>query len=272
MTRSSFGFLVGPVVLLSLDSFMKLWLRYHPKFKNNPLYICGVSYSGVTIPSIVQKIYTGNEDDHETPINIKGYVLGNPVTDRTYENISKIEYAHRMALISDELYKSTRKNCLGDYVAKGSGNSFCQNDMKALDKDDVVVNTDVAVNRDWDRMSWQLTKAEERRRVGCNVDCAGLFGRVPGFIWQGTYSGFGPADDDIRCPPCLSKINIQHILEPVCNGEDTSNSELEDNPISMGTWCRDDNYVFLSMWAKDKTVQKALQIRESETRSKLSKL
>ncbi|KAM7470522.1 hypothetical protein LguiA_008705 [Lonicera macranthoides] len=73
---------------------------------------------------------------------------------------------------------------------------------------------------------------------------------------------------------CLSKINAHHILEPKCDGKDTSNSGLlkgdggsfEDNPIFMGTWCRENYDVFLSMWAKDKTVQKALQIREGTIR------
>lgn len=35
----------------------------------------------------------------------KGYILGNPITQITSENNSKIPYAHGMALISDELYE-----------------------------------------------------------------------------------------------------------------------------------------------------------------------
>ncbi|KAM7474765.1 hypothetical protein LguiB_022008 [Lonicera macranthoides] len=120
----------------------------------------------------------GNEDGNETPVNIKGYMIGNPVTDKMDESNSVIKYAHRMALISDELDK------------------------------------------------------------------------------------------------CLSKINAHHILEPKCDRKDSSNSGLskgdggsfEDNPIFMGTWCRENYDVFLSMWAKDKTVQKALQIREGTIR------
>ncbi|KAM7510188.1 hypothetical protein LguiB_009063 [Lonicera macranthoides] len=113
---------------------------------------------------------------------------------------------------------------------------------------DVAVNADVAVNGDWDRMTLQLTEAEERWREGCNMDWTGVHSRhvraredsfgvvsngamasdagrytlcawrhgsgliglyltdlessvILGFILQGTGSGFGPTDDDIRRPP-----------------------------------------------------------------------
>ncbi|KAM7470526.1 hypothetical protein LguiA_008709 [Lonicera macranthoides] len=181
--------------------FLRKWLRFHPRFMSNPLYICGISYSGIFVPAIVQKIYEGNEDGHETPINIKGYILGNPVTDKIDDYNSRVKYAHRLALISDELYKSSSENCLGDYTPSSSGNALCQNDLKAISKS-------------------------------------------------------------------IDNINYVHILEPLCIEKEYSNlkrdgGSYEDNPISMDTtWCRVDNYVFLSMWAKDKAVQKALHIRE----------
>ncbi|KAM7474764.1 hypothetical protein LguiB_022007 [Lonicera macranthoides] len=114
--------------------FLRKWLSYHPKFINNPLYICGISYSGITVPAIVQKIYTGNEDGDETPLNIKGYVIGNPITDKKEDENSRVQYAHRVALISDELYKSSKENCQDDYTQSSFANEFCQNDLKGIHK------------------------------------------------------------------------------------------------------------------------------------------
>ncbi|KAJ9538218.1 hypothetical protein OSB04_030951 [Centaurea solstitialis] len=84
--------------------FLRKWLVYHPKFLNNPLYVAGDSYSGILVPIIVQEIYDGNEFGEGPKINIEGYILGNPGTDTSDYN-SRIRYAHRMALLSDAIYK-----------------------------------------------------------------------------------------------------------------------------------------------------------------------
>ncbi|KAM7474789.1 hypothetical protein LguiB_022032 [Lonicera macranthoides] len=114
--------------------FLRKWLTYYSKFIDNPLYICGVSYTGILIPAIVQKIYTGNEEGHEPQMNIKGYMIGNPVTDKINEFNSRVEYSHRFALLPDELYESFKGNCLGDYTQLRPTNAFCQNDVEAINK------------------------------------------------------------------------------------------------------------------------------------------
>ncbi|GMP80808.1 hypothetical protein CsSME_00035780 [Camellia sinensis var. sinensis] len=84
--------------------FLKKWLIDHPDFLSNPVYVGGESYTGLTIPIIVQLISNGNEAGIKLLINLKGYVLGNPATtpnDSNYE----IPFAHGMGLISDELYE-----------------------------------------------------------------------------------------------------------------------------------------------------------------------
>ncbi|GMQ01173.1 hypothetical protein CsSME_00047901 [Camellia sinensis var. sinensis] len=47
----------------------------------------------------------GNEVTHDPPMNIQGYLLGNPFTDANYLN-SRVVFAHRMALLSDDLYEN----------------------------------------------------------------------------------------------------------------------------------------------------------------------
>nr|GMC89603.1 serine carboxypeptidase-like 13 [Ipomoea batatas] len=89
-------------------SFLIQWLLDHPKFLSNPLYITGDSYSGIIIPLIVRKIYDGLESGIEPRLNMKGYVVGNPMTADTYANENnQVIFAYRMGLLSHNLYQGT---------------------------------------------------------------------------------------------------------------------------------------------------------------------
>ncbi|CAK9158474.1 unnamed protein product [Ilex paraguariensis] len=77
----------------------------HPKFLDNPLYIAGDSYTGIVVPIIVQEIYNGNDNGNKPSMNIEGYLEGNPLTDKSSDVNSRVKFAHRVALISDELYE-----------------------------------------------------------------------------------------------------------------------------------------------------------------------
>ncbi|KAK9949182.1 hypothetical protein M0R45_004716 [Rubus argutus] len=113
-------------------SFLMKWLLYHPKFISNPIYIAGDSYSGMIVPVVAQEIVKGIEFGDIPAINLKGYLLGNPSTDLNFDENSKVPYAHRMALIPDELYKSAKKNCRGQYTGIVQGNKQCARDLKAI--------------------------------------------------------------------------------------------------------------------------------------------
>ncbi|KAI4295785.1 hypothetical protein L6164_035795 [Bauhinia variegata] len=81
--------------------FLTKWLLAHPDFHTNPEYIAGDSHSGIIIPPLVEKFWMG-------------YVLGNPFTDFIYDVNSRVKFAHRLALISDEMYEGAKVNCRGD--------------------------------------------------------------------------------------------------------------------------------------------------------------
>ncbi|KAF8016814.1 hypothetical protein BT93_H2124 [Corymbia citriodora subsp. variegata] len=112
--------------------FLRKWLMAHPKFLTNQLYITGDSYSGVVVPIIVKEIYDGNEAGREPPMNLKGYVLGNPVTCEVKDISQRIPYSHKMALISDELYESTKTSCNGDYMNVDPTNGACLTDLEMV--------------------------------------------------------------------------------------------------------------------------------------------
>ncbi|KAI3722222.1 hypothetical protein L2E82_33253 [Cichorium intybus] len=94
--------------------FMRKWFKSNPEFASNPFYVAGDSYSGIPVPVITQLISNGNEDGTKPHINLKGYILGNPMTFPEADNY-KIRFANGMGLISDELYKSLFRSCRGEY-------------------------------------------------------------------------------------------------------------------------------------------------------------
>ncbi|XP_057788114.1 serine carboxypeptidase-like 18 isoform X2 [Salvia miltiorrhiza] len=112
--------------------FLQKWLLNHPKFLNNPLYIAGDSYSGITVPLVVNQVYGGIEAGRNPVLNLKGYILGNPLT-QTYANYNgRVAYAHRMGLLSDELYQSAKENCYGYYLSVDPSNGACKDDLERV--------------------------------------------------------------------------------------------------------------------------------------------
>ncbi|XP_076944242.1 serine carboxypeptidase-like 2 [Bidens hawaiensis] len=85
--------------------FIKKFLKDHPKFSRNPLYIAGISYIGIIVPKVTLELYEGNELEDDQTVNIQGYILTSPLTDKFMDFNSRFEYAHRMALISDDIYQ-----------------------------------------------------------------------------------------------------------------------------------------------------------------------
>ncbi|XP_024922908.1 serine carboxypeptidase-like 1 [Ziziphus jujuba] len=116
-----------------LLQFFRKWLINHPEFISNPFYIGGDSYSGLTVPVLVQQITKENEGGIIQSINLQGYLLGNPGTEPGEGNFA-IPFAHGMALISDELYKSLEKSCGGEYINVKPSNTECQKHLQAYDK------------------------------------------------------------------------------------------------------------------------------------------
>ncbi|CAI9299496.1 unnamed protein product [Lactuca saligna] len=114
--------------------FIKKFLVEHPRFLNNPLYIAGISYMGLLVPKITLEIFEGNERGDQPTLNIQGYILVSPLTDKFKDINSRLEYAHRMALISDDTYKTAIKYCHGNYMDIDASNSLCANSLRQYEE------------------------------------------------------------------------------------------------------------------------------------------
>ncbi|XP_058069724.1 serine carboxypeptidase-like 1 [Magnolia sinica] len=122
-----------------VHEFLKKWLNDHPQFLSNPLYVGGDSYSGITVPIIVQEISNAIEAGQEPILNLKGYLLGNPGTDPKYDGSSRVPFLHGVGIISDELYEATKKSCKGDYT--NPTNPQCAEDLQAVNECTIGLNT-----------------------------------------------------------------------------------------------------------------------------------
>ncbi|KAK4791591.1 hypothetical protein SAY86_032004 [Trapa natans] len=116
-----------------LFQFIKKWLDDHPGFAENELYVGGDSYSGTPIPIFVEGIVQGKWKG-SSDLNLKGYVLGNPVTDTFIDDNSRIPYAHRLTLISDKIFAAANKSCNGNFVVVDPTNVDCITDIDTIDE------------------------------------------------------------------------------------------------------------------------------------------
>ncbi|KAM0052220.1 putative peptidase S10, serine carboxypeptidase, alpha/Beta hydrolase [Helianthus debilis subsp. tardiflorus] len=114
--------------------FIQKWLVEHPKFLDNPLYISGISYMGIVIPAATLEVYKGNERGNQPQVNIKGCLCVSPLTDKFNDFNSRLEFAHRVALISDDIYKSTKETCNGNYITNDPENTLCSNNLQRVDE------------------------------------------------------------------------------------------------------------------------------------------
>ncbi|CAI9115875.1 OLC1v1016886C1 [Oldenlandia corymbosa var. corymbosa] len=114
--------------------FFRKFLFDHPEFISNPVYVGGDSFSGLIVPIVAELIAEGIEKGIEPPIDLKGYILGNPVTIPT-DNDYEVPYAHGVGLISNELYEvCTHLNCEGNYQDIDPRNVPCLDDMNTFNQ------------------------------------------------------------------------------------------------------------------------------------------
>ncbi|KAK0570689.1 hypothetical protein LWI29_005054 [Acer saccharum] len=192
--------------------FLRKWLIEHPQFLSNQLFIGGDSYSGIPLPMVVQHVLDGNQIGLEPFMNLKGYMLGNPKTDSFIDPNSLVPFAHRLTLISTELYNSLKEYCGGDYVNINASNTECVTAMNTYSEMVLQINT-MNVLEPYCQVA--KPKKIEGRRSLADLD---------------------PADIPL--------------------------TELKKGGAF---WCRDYNYVLSGVWANDRRVREALQVRENTT-------
>lgn len=93
-----------------LYNFIQLFLTNHPEYANNDFFVFGESYAGHYVPAISYKIFTANQGSSgKYKINLKGFAIGNGLTDPEIQYKYYTEYAYSnpvKPLITEAQYKA----------------------------------------------------------------------------------------------------------------------------------------------------------------------
>ncbi|VFQ68528.1 unnamed protein product [Cuscuta campestris] len=92
--------------------FLIKWMDRFPRYKTRDVYLAGESYAGHYVPQLAREIVNyNNAPNSNAHINIKGFMVGNAVTDNYYDNLGTVEYWWSHAMISDRTHRQLRSTC-----------------------------------------------------------------------------------------------------------------------------------------------------------------
>uniref|UniRef100_A0A7N0VCP7 Carboxypeptidase n=1 Tax=Kalanchoe fedtschenkoi TaxID=63787 RepID=A0A7N0VCP7_KALFE len=92
-----------------LYEFLQTFFKEHPQYAKNDFYITGESYAGHYIPAFAARVHQGNKAKEGIHINLKGFAIGNGLTDPEIQYPAYTDYALDHKLISNSDYKKINK-------------------------------------------------------------------------------------------------------------------------------------------------------------------
>ncbi|KAL2936467.1 Serine carboxypeptidase-like 29 [Bienertia sinuspersici] len=106
-----------PIFVVSAEESLKFlleWFERFPQYKGKDFFISGESYGGHYVPQLSQAIVNCNLAANKKIINLKGYMVGNALTDDFYDHLGVFQFMWSSGLISDETYKLLNEFCAND--------------------------------------------------------------------------------------------------------------------------------------------------------------
>ncbi|ONK71865.1 uncharacterized protein A4U43_C04F13180 [Asparagus officinalis] len=76
-----------------LYDFLQAFFGEHPELVKNDFYITGESYAGHYIPAFASRVHKGNKDNEGIHINLKGFAIGNGLTNPAIQYKAYTDYA-----------------------------------------------------------------------------------------------------------------------------------------------------------------------------------
>ncbi|XP_047943505.1 serine carboxypeptidase II-2-like [Salvia hispanica] len=91
--------------------FIEKWLERFPQYKGRELYLTGESYAGHYVPQLTHAIVKHNEKHGVETINLKGFMVGNALTDDFHDHFGVFQFMWSVGMISDQTYKQLNVKC-----------------------------------------------------------------------------------------------------------------------------------------------------------------
>ncbi|WJX74328.1 Serine carboxypeptidase-like 48 [Trifolium repens] len=85
-----------------LYDFLQAFFKEHPQFTKNDFYITGESYAGHYIPAFASRVHQGNKANEGIHINLKGFAIGNGLTNPEIQYKAYTDFALDNGLINKE--------------------------------------------------------------------------------------------------------------------------------------------------------------------------
>ncbi|GAB2279919.1 Serine carboxypeptidase-like 25 [Dionaea muscipula] len=91
--------------------FLLRWMMRFPRYRHRDLYLSGESYAGHYVPQLAREIIHYNAHYSKYKLNLKGFLVGNAVTDNYYDNLGTVTYWWSHAMISDKTFHQLINTC-----------------------------------------------------------------------------------------------------------------------------------------------------------------
>lgn len=92
-----------------LYDFLQAFFEEHPEFAENDFYITGESYAGHYIPAFAARVHKGNKAKEGIHVNLKGFAIGNGLTNPEIQYRAYTDYALDMGIIKKSDYQRINK-------------------------------------------------------------------------------------------------------------------------------------------------------------------
>ncbi|KAF9609357.1 hypothetical protein IFM89_015612 [Coptis chinensis] len=108
-TTSDYAILGDKLTAKDSYSFLHNWFIKFPLYRNRRFYIAGESYAGKYVPELAELIHKKNKNP-SLYIDLKGFLLRNPLTLDGDDWRGQMDYAWSHAVISDETHKIIKES------------------------------------------------------------------------------------------------------------------------------------------------------------------
>ncbi|XP_039019072.1 serine carboxypeptidase-like isoform X1 [Hibiscus syriacus] len=92
-----------------LYDFLQEFFKQHPEYVENDFYITGESYAGHYVPAFAVRVHQGNKAKEGIHVNLKGFAIGNGLTNPEIQYQAYPEYALNTSIITHSDYVSIKK-------------------------------------------------------------------------------------------------------------------------------------------------------------------